>query len=110
MILVNTAPEILPGAHTIESNADLAAQNPFEAEMALLIVTALQLDMDPSAISPRDALFKEGLGLDSIDALELALAISRRYGVELKSDDARNGEIFASLRSLCIYVAFHRAA
>ena len=110
MILVNTASNVRPGAGSIEPTADPTAQNPFEVEMAQLIVTALQLDMDPAAIAPRDALFKEGLGLDSIDALELALAISRRYGVELKSDDARNGEIFASLRSLCIYVAFHRAA
>ena len=85
-----------------------ARQSPFELELARLIVETLQLDIDPAAIEPRDALFHDGLGLDSIDALELALAIAKRYGTEIKSDDARNGEIFASLRSLATYVGFFR--
>lgn len=94
---------------TIEADsAEITTQSPFEREMACLIVEVLQLDVSPDDIRPRDALFHEGLGLDSIDALEMALGISRRYGVELKSDDARNGEVFASLRSLCTYVAFCR--
>ena len=76
--------------------------------MALLIVESLQLEIDASEIVPLDALFYEGLGLDSIDALEMALAISRRYGIELESDDVRNGEIFASLRSLCAFVEANR--
>jgi acyl carrier protein len=80
------------------------AQSPFEQEMAAVIVDSLQLEIDAARIVPQDPLFIEGLGLDSIDALELALAISRRYGVELRSDDARNGEIFASLRSLSAHV------
>lgn len=88
--------------------AESIALSPFEREMAGIIVETLQLDLAPDDIAPRDALFHEGLGLDSIDALEIALAISRRYGVELKSDDARNGEVFASLRSLCTYVAVCR--
>ena len=87
-----------------------ATQSPFEHEMAGLIVDTLQLELDASDIGPRDALFHDGLGLDSIDALELALAISKRFGVELKSDDARNGEVFASLRSLSTFVAFFRHA
>ncbi len=49
-------------------------------------------------------MFIEGLGLDSIDALELALAISRVYGLELKSDDARNRAIFANLHNLADHV------
>jgi acyl carrier protein len=85
-----------------------AMQSPFEQEMARLIVDTLQLESDASDIAPRDALFHDGLGLDSIDALELALAISKQFGVELKSDDARNGEVFASLRSLSTFVAFFR--
>ncbi len=87
-----------------------AMQSPFEQEMARLIVDTLQLELDAGDIAPRDALFHEGLGLDSIDALELALAISKRFGVELKSDDARNGEVFASLRNLSTFVAFFRHA
>ena len=93
---------------TMPDCAEMAAQLPFEREIASLIVETLQLDVSPDDIPPRDALFHEGLGLDSIDALEIALAVSRQYGVELKSDDARNGEVFASLRSLCTYVAFCR--
>ena len=87
-----------------------AMQSPFEQEMARLIVDTLQLELDAGDIAPRDALFHEGLGLDSIDALELALAISKRFGVELKSDDSRNGEVFASLRNLSTFVAFFRHA
>ena len=81
---------------------------PFEHALAELIVTALHLEIAPSEIVPEAPLFGEGLGLDSIDALELALAISRQYGMELKSDDERNLAIFASLRSLAGYVGTHR--
>ena len=97
-------------ANTVESDrAETPTQSLFEREMACLIAETLQLETSPDDIQPRDALFHEGLGLDSIDALEIALAVSRQYGVELKSDDARNGEVFASLRSLCTYVAFCRS-
>ncbi len=74
----------------------------------MLLVRTLQLEVEPAAIDPREALFNEGLGLDSIDALEIALALSRRYGIELKSDDNRNGEIFTSLRSLSGHVERNR--
>ncbi len=83
-------------------------RTPFEHELAELIVTALHLEIAPSGIAPEAPLFGDGLGLDSIDALELALAISRQYGMELKSDDERNLAIFASLRSLSRYVETHR--
>ena len=79
-----------------------------EAELAALIVSSLQLEVGPEAIEPEAPLFGEGLGLDSIDALELALAISRAYGFELRSDDERNKRIFASLRSLSAHVEAHR--
>jgi acyl carrier protein len=84
------------------------ADAPLEREMAALIVSTLQLEVEPGAIEPDQPLFREGLGLDSIDALELALAISRRYGFELRSDDERNHQIFASLRSLARHVAQNR--
>ncbi len=73
-------------------------------DVARLIVTTLNLEVAPEAIDPDESLFGEGLGLDSIDALELALAISREYGLELRSDDARNRQVFASLRSLTDYI------
>ncbi len=88
----------------MESPADLRTATGFEMELAGLIVEALQLEVAPAAILPTAPLFGDGLGLDSIDALELALAISRRYGVALKSDDERNGRIFASLRALAAHV------
>ena len=75
-----------------------------EQEVAQLIVATLNLDIAPQDIPADAPLFGEGLGLDSIDALELALAISRTYGFELRSDDARNRQVFASLRSLADYI------
>lgn len=79
-------------------------QRPFEQEVARLMVEVLYLEVDATEIQPEAPLFNEGLGLDSIDALELALEISRHYGVDLKSDDERNGNIFASLRSLAGHI------
>ena len=91
-----------------EDRSTAARQTAAEQEVAKLIVTSLQLEIVPDQIMPTEPLFREGLGLDSIDALELSLALSTEYGVELKSDDARNGEIFASLRSLTAHVTEHR--
>jgi acyl carrier protein len=79
-----------------------------EAEVARLIVEALHLEVGPEEIAPEAPLFGEGLGLDSIDALEIALAISRRYGFQLRSDDERNHRIFASLRALAGHIEKHR--
>ena len=73
-----------------------------------LIVRRLKLEIDPVSIQDDAPLFGEGLGLDSIDALEIALAISKRYGFQLRSDDKNNREIFASLRSLGNYIQQHR--
>jgi acyl carrier protein len=85
-----------------------AALRPEEMEVARLIVSALSLETPPEEIVPEAPLFNAGLGLDSIDALELALAISRTYGVQLRSDDERNHRIFASLRSLTAHIEKHR--
>jgi len=86
-----------------------ASQSPAERELAELIVTALNLEgVAPEDIDPQAPLFKTGLALDSIDALELALEISKRYGFQLRSDDENNIRIFSSLRSLAGHIAQHR--
>jgi acyl carrier protein len=71
-----------------------------ELQLAQLIVTTLNLDTPAAEIAPHARLYGEGLGLDSIDILEIALAISKAYGIRLKSDDEDNVRIFGSLRSL----------
>lgn len=91
------------------SPPDAALLNPAERELAELIVGTLSLEQLPDEIAPEAPLFGAGLGLDSIDALELALAISNRYGFQLRSDDERNHRIFASLRALAAHVEGHRA-
>jgi acyl carrier protein len=86
-----------------------ASQSPAERELAELIVSALNLEgVAPAEIDPQAPLFKPGLGLDSIDALELALEISKRYGFQLRSDDENNIRIFSSLRSLAGHIQQHR--
>jgi acyl carrier protein len=86
------------------------ALGPDELELARLIVVALNLeDLKPEDIDPEAPLYGEGLGLDSIDILEMSLAISKAYGVQLRSDDPDNDKIFRSLRSLSAYVQARRA-
>ena len=77
-------------------------------EVAELIVSALNLDMAPAEIEADAPLFGDGLGLDSIDVLEIALVISKKYGFQLKSDNENNQQIFASLQSLTEHIAGHR--
>jgi len=79
----------------------LTDASPLETEVAKLIVQTLNLKIDPVQIQPDQPLFGEGLGLDSIDALELSLAISQSYGYQIRSDDPEIVATFASLRSLC---------
>ena len=79
-------------------------------EIAVLIVTALNLDVDPAKIEPDAPLYAEGLGLDSIDILEIALEVSKRYGFQIRADDDDNVRIFKSLRSLTNHVAANRTA
>jgi acyl carrier protein len=84
---------------------DLSA---LEAELAALFVQALNLDTPAAEIDPAAPLYGDGLGLDSIDILEVALEVSHRYGFQLRSDDENNKAIFQSLRSLAVHVAQHR--
>ena len=77
-------------------------------EVAQLIVEALNLEVTADEIQPDAPLFGDGLGLDSIDVLEIALVISKRYGFQLRSDNADNTRIFASLRALTAHIASQR--
>ncbi len=87
----------------------MSPQTDAERELAELLVESLNLDDIPAAsIDPEAPLFNTGLGLDSIDALELSLAISKRYGFQLRSDNDENRSIFASLRSLAAHVQQHK--
>ena len=79
-----------------------------ELEVASLIVDSLNLEIAPESIDPVAPLFGEGLGLDSIDILEVALVVSKKYGFQLRSDDDDNVRIFQSLRSLSQHIARHR--
>ena len=81
-----------------------------ERELAEVIVSALNLETPAADIDPQAPLYGEGLGLDSIDILEIALAVSKRYGVQIRSDDNDNVRIFSSLRSLNEHVQQQRAA
>ena len=90
------------------SQAPQTPLNDLMAEVAALIVEALNLDVTPEDIQPDDPLYGEGLGLDSIDMLEISLVISRQYGFQLKSDNENNVKIFASLRSLSEHIASQR--
>ena len=77
-------------------------------EIAGLVVSSLNLETTPEEIDPNAPLFREGLGLDSIDILEVALVISKRYGFKLKEDDQDNARIFSSLQALAAHVAERR--
>jgi acyl carrier protein len=83
-------------------------QAALERELAALFVEALNLETPAEQIDPETSLFGDGLGLDSIDILEVALEVSRRYGFQLRSDDENNQQIFRSLRTLAAHVAQHR--
>jgi acyl carrier protein len=85
-------------------------QSVHEAALASLIVKTLNLEIAAPEIDPQAPLYDEGLGLDSIDMLEIALAISQEFGVKLRADDKNNVQIFSSLRSLNSYIQQHRAA
>jgi len=78
-------------------------------EIAELIVSALNLDMTPAEIDADAPLFGEGLGLDSIDVLEISLVVSKRYGFQLRSDNEDNVRIFSSLRALTAHIASQRS-
>lgn len=80
-------------------------------EIKELIIEALMLqDMSPEDIDEQAPLLVEGLGLDSIDVLELAMAINKRFGVKTKADDAQNRHIFASVHNLATFIHEQQAA
>ncbi|GBG15788.1 acyl carrier protein [Novimethylophilus kurashikiensis] len=81
-----------------------------QREIAQLMVKALNLEVSADEIDPDQPLYGKGLGLDSIDILEIALVVSKHYGLQLKADSEDNHRIFGSLRSLSDYVAAHKAA
>lgn len=85
-----------------------STQTEFQREVAALLVEALNLETAPETIDPQAALYGEGLGLDSIDILEVALVVSQRYGFQLRSDDQDNVRIFTSLASLTDHIAANR--
>ena len=89
----------------------MPTQTAAEHELAILIVDALNLEtVDPAQIDPQAPLFGGDLGLDSIDALEIALAVSKRYGMQLRSDHADNQRIFSSLHALSAHIERERTA
>lgn len=79
-----------------------------QLEVAALMIEALNLDVAASDIAPDAPLYGEGLGLDSIDVLEIALVVSKRYGLQLRADSQDNHSIFSSLRNLTDYIAAQR--
>lgn len=88
-----------------QSSNNSHSHTELEKQTAQLIIDTLNLDIESSEIDPEDYLFGEGLALDSIDALELAMAITQQFGFQLRSDDSKNREIFRSLRTLAQHIA-----
>lgn len=100
----------LISGNPVTDTKDSKSQTPAEQELARLVVSSLNIeDIQAEAIDPEAPLFGDGdLGLDSIDALELALAVSKHYGFQLRSDNPDNREIFGSLRALSAHVEEQR--
>lgn len=92
---------------TNPSNA-AATQTELESEVAQLLVSALNLEVAPESIEADADLYGDGLGLDSIDILEIALVVSKQYGIQMKTEGDDNFHIFKSLRSLSAYIAEKR--
>ncbi|HET9462816.1 MAG TPA: phosphopantetheine-binding protein [Thiobacillus sp.] len=84
------------------------ANHELQNEVAGLIVYTLNLDVSPDEIEPDASLYGDGLGLDSIDILEVALVVSKRFGFQLRADNADNVSIFSSLASLTRHIAANR--
>jgi len=88
--------------------AKAAGTGALELEIAELITQALNLEVVASEIDPEAPLYGDGLGLDSIDILEIALVVSKRYGIEIRAESEENHQIFRSLRGLAEFVAAKR--
>jgi acyl carrier protein len=89
-------------------NPPVSSTPELQREVAELMIEALNLEVSADQITSDAPLYGEGLGLDSIDVLEVALVVSKRYGVTLRADSADNQHIFSSLRSLSDYIATQR--
>ena len=87
-----------------------ATESVLLAEVSDLLVTSLNLDMVPEDIDPDAPLYGDGLGLDSIDILEVALAVSKKYGFQLRAVGVYYGAIYSSLRNLAKHIAVHRTS
>lgn len=107
----HTMPEssLLPAAAASSSASATVADAGLMREVAELVVSALNLDTAAADIQPDEPLYGEGLGLDSIDILEIALVLSKRYGLQLRADHEDNTAIFQSLRSLTEHIALQRS-
>ncbi|MHB1332690.1 MAG: phosphopantetheine-binding protein [Sulfuriferula sp.] len=86
----------------------VASTAELQLEVAELMIECLNLEVTPDQIAADAPLYGDGLGLDSIDVLEVALMVSKRYGLQLRADSADNQHIFSSLRSLADYIATQR--
>jgi acyl carrier protein len=84
------------------------SQEQLETEVIQLLISTLNLEVKPEEVTAFTPLYADGLGLDSIDILEIALAVSKRYGFQMRSDDPRNADNFASIRALAQYIAQER--
>jgi acyl carrier protein len=94
-------------ASLIQQPAPLADVG-LQREIATLLVRALNLETLPQDIDPEAPLYGEGLGLDSIDILEVALMVSKQYGIQLRADASENQQTFRSLKHLAEYIAANR--
>lgn len=93
---------------TEQTSPIVANDQALQLEVAQLIVEALNLEIQAADIAPDAPLYGDGLGLDSIDVLEISLVISKRYGLQLRADDQDNQSFFSSLSSLTAYIASQR--
>jgi acyl carrier protein len=89
-------------------NSPSLADTALLREVAELVVSALNLEVAATDVQADEPLYGDGLGLDSIDILEIALVVSKHYGLQLRADQADNHAIFHSLRSLSDHIAAHR--
>lgn len=95
-------------AQSLEQPASPTDVASVRRELSTLITEALNLEVAPGDIDPAAPLYREGLGLDSIDILEIALVVARQYGIQLKADSEENHVIFSSLNALSEFVAAQR--
>jgi acyl carrier protein len=95
--------------NSLSQGVEHVADDALLGELAELIVSSLNLEVAAGDINPDEPLYGEGLGLDSIDILEVALVVSKRYGLQLRSDHEDNTAIFSSLRTLADHIAAQRS-